>query len=207
MNDYTQIKSDLRLAYDLKVEEREGKYTAGWKDALRRDFLARLQTEKRQTLLEIGAGTGPFGLFFQENGLGVICTDLSPAMVAAMRAKGLDARVMDFNELDFPAETFDAVFAMNCLLHVPHAAFGGVLSSVRRVLKPGGVFFLGQYGGHDEEAVYADDHYEPKRFFAFWSDKQIQIETGKVFEVEAFKVIELGDEGETLHFQTLVLRR
>lgn len=207
MNDYAQIKDNLRLAYDLKVEEREGKYTAGWKDALRREFLELLHAEGRRTLLEIGAGTGPYGLFFQENGLEVICTDLSPAMVAAMRAKGLDARVMDFNDLAFPAETFDAVFAMNCLLHVPHAAFGEALASVRRVLKPGGVFFLGQYGGHDEEAVYADDHYEPKRFFAFWNDEQIQAEMGKVFGVESFKVIELDDEGEALHFQRAILRR
>ena len=204
---YEQIKANLRQAYDLKVEEREGKSTAHWKDAVRREFLALLQAEGRRTLLEIGAGTGVHGLFFQENGQEVVCTDLSPAMVAAMRAKGLDARVMDFKDLEFPLETFDAVFAMNCLLHVPHANFGGVLASVRRVLEPGGVFFLGQYGGHDEEAVYADDHYTPKRFFAFWADEQIQTEAAKVFEVDAFKVIELGDEGEALHFQALVLRR
>lgn len=207
MNNYAQIKDNLRLAYDLKVEEREGKSTSGWKDALRREFLTLLRAEQRNSLLEIGAGTGVHGQFFQENGLEVTFTDLSPAMVAAMRAKGLDARVMDFNDLAFPAETFDAVFAMNCLLHVPHAAFGGVLKSVRRVLKPDGVFFLGQYGGHNEEAVYADDHYEPKRFFAFWDDEQIQAEAGKVFRVEAFQVLEYGDEGETLHFQRVILRR
>lgn len=204
---YAQIKADLRKAYDVKVEEREGKGTATWKDHARREFLTLLHVEGKRTLLEIGAGTGVHGLFFQENGLEVICTDLSPAMVAAMRAKGLDARVMDFNELDFPPDCFEAVFAMNCLLHVPHANFGEVLASVRRVLKPDGVFFLGQYGGHDEEAVYADDHYEPKRFFAFWTDEQIQAEARKVFEVEAFKVIEWDDEGEALHFQTLVLRQ
>jgi SAM-dependent methyltransferase len=128
-------------------------------------------------------------------------------MVAAMRAKGLDAREMDFNDLDFPPASFDAVFAMNCLLHVPHANFGGVLASVRRALKPGGVCFLGQYGGHDEEAVYEDDHYEPKRFFAFWADEQIQAEAGKVFQVEVFQVVELDDEGQSLHFQILLLRR
>lgn len=204
---YEQIKANLREAYDLKVEEREGKSTAQWKEALRKEFLALLQVEGRRILLEIGAGTGVHGLFFQENGVEVVYTDLSPAMVAAMRAKGLDARVMDFNALDFPPETFDAVFGMNCLLHVPHANFGGVLASVRRVLTPGGVFFLGQYGGHDEEKVYDDDHYEPKRFFAFWTDEQIQAEGAKVFQVEGFKVVALDDEGEALHFQALVLRR
>lgn len=204
---YDHIKANLRRAYDMKVEEREGKSTANWKAAARREFLTLLQMEGRCTLLEIGTGTGVHGLFFQENGLEVVCTDLSPAMVAAAQAKGLDAREMDFNNLDFPPDSFDAVFAMNCLLHVPHANFGEVLTSVRRVLKPGGVFFIGQYGGHDEEAVYADDHYEPKRFFAFWTDEQIQTEAEKVFRVETFKTIALDDAGETLNFQTLVLRR
>jgi len=204
---YDEIKTSLRKAYDMKVEERQGKGTAKWKDAERRAFLALLQAEEKHTLLEIGAGTGVHGLFFHENGLEVVCTDLSSAMVASCRAKGLAAHVMDFLNLDFPARTFDAVFAMNCLLHVPHAEFGRVLESVRRVLKPGGVFFLGQYGGQDEEAVYENDHYEPKRFFAFWTDEQIEEETKKVFGMETFKVITLDDDGSDLHLQALVLRR
>lgn len=53
--------------------------------------------------------------------LQVVATDLSPAMVGFCRQKGLDAHVMDFLHLDFPAGSFDAVYALNCLLHVPNA--------------------------------------------------------------------------------------
>ena len=204
---YEEIKANLQKAYDLKVEERERGITAQWKDDERRAFLARLRQEGKQSFLEIGAGTGVHGLFFHEHGLDVTCTDLSPAMVASCRAKGLAAHVMDFSHLDFPDETFDAVFAMNCLLHVPHAEFGRVLESVRRVMKPGGLFFLGQYGGRDEESVYANDHYEPKRFFAFWTNEQMEEEVEKVFRVDSFKVITLDDAREELHYQALVLRR
>src|SRR5215469_10540854 len=98
-------------------------------------------------MLEIGAGTGQDSLFFAGHDLDVIATDISAAMVARCRDKGLDARVMDFSQLDFPAESFDAVYAMNCLLHVPDAELPAVLRSIARVMVPGGLFFLGVYGG------------------------------------------------------------
>jgi len=65
------------------------------------------------------------------------------------RAKGIDAHVMDFLHLDFPASSFDAVFAMNCLLHVPNQDLPDVLTAIRTVLRPDGLFFLGGYGDRD----------------------------------------------------------
>jgi SAM-dependent methyltransferase len=204
---YQQVKADLQRVYDLKVQEREGMHTAAWKEAERRDFLSLLQQEGKQTLLEIGAGTGVHGLFFQDNGMEVVCTDLSPAMVASCQKKGLTAYAMDFLGLDFPDETFDAVFAMNCLLHVPHADFGRVLDSIRRVMRPAGLLFLGQYGGIDREGPWEEDNYEPRRFFSFWTEEQMQEQVEAVLEVETFKVIQLEDEKLNIHFQALVLRR
>jgi len=60
------------------------------------------------SLLEVGAGTGQDSLYFQEQGLRVLCTDLSPAMVELCQAKGLDARIADFLSLDVPPASFDA---------------------------------------------------------------------------------------------------
>ncbi|HEY3905553.1 MAG TPA: hypothetical protein VGM14_16720 [Streptosporangiaceae bacterium] len=60
-----------------------------------------------------------------------------------------------------------AAYAMNCLLHVPNAELPAVLSSVAGVLWPGGLFFLGVYGGGiepEEGAAEWDDHI-PARFF------------------------------------------
>jgi cyclopropane fatty-acyl-phospholipid synthase-like methyltransferase len=88
---YNQVINDLRKAYDQKVEERDSKSPDAWKIEERQRFLTLLQAEGKSTLLEIGAGTGIHGKFFQENGLDVICTDLSPEMVQCCRAKGLTA--------------------------------------------------------------------------------------------------------------------
>jgi SAM-dependent methyltransferase len=199
------ILTDLRTAYDRKVDERAGKPLEPWKLAERGRFLALLQQEGKQNLLEIGAGPGQDSLFFQQNGLTVTCTDLSPAMVAHCRQQGLDAHVMDFAGLDFPPESFDALYARNCLLHVPHVDFPGILVKLCALLKPAGLFFLGQYGGIDQEGVWAEDHYEPKRFYARFTDEQIQEIAQATFDLVDFRRIDVG-EGSG-HFQSLILRK
>ena len=78
-------------------------------------------------LLEIGAGPGHHAKFFQDNGIAVKCIDLSPKMVKLCIDKGLDAQEMDFSRLTFSNDSFDAVWALNCLLHVPKVELPGVL--------------------------------------------------------------------------------
>lgn len=159
-----QMIEQMRQTYDLHAQEREGRAAEDWKATERDHFLDLLRQESCRRLLEIGSGPGRDGLFFKENGLEVTCTDLSPEMVRLCLAKGLTAHVMDFWHLDFPDGTFDAVYALNCLLHVPKADLPGVLGSIRRLLRPGGLFFMGVYGGYAFEGVWDLDHYERSAF-------------------------------------------
>ncbi len=202
---YQTVIEQLRTAYDRKVDERAQKSLATWKIEERAHFLQQLQAEGKQTLLEIGAGSGQDSLFFQENGLTVTCTDLSPEMVKHCRAQGLNAYVMDFANLAFP-EKFDAVYARNCLLHVPKADFPGILVRIRGLLHPGGLFFLGQYGGIDQEGVWEGDHYAPKRFFARYLDDQIKALVTPAFDLLYFKAVPVDDDS-TGHFQSMILRK
>jgi SAM-dependent methyltransferase len=124
---YQDLLEPLRTAYDRGAENRDVGTKAPWKLAERAAFLHRIRSAGMQRLLEIGAGTGQDSVFFRDGNLEVIATDLSPAMIDRCRAKGLDARVMDFMSLDFPPGSFDAVYAMNCILHVPNADLPAVL--------------------------------------------------------------------------------
>lgn len=205
-NEHNRQRARLREFYDKTALDREAGQMADWKLQEREHFLALLQAEHKKTLLEVGAGVGRDSLFFQENGLEVSCIDLSPAMVTFCRQKGLNAQAMDVAELDFPDESFEAVYAMNSLLHLPKREFPGVLTEIQRVLKPGGLFFLGVYGGEDHEGIRAEDYAEPKRFFSSFSDTHIQQETTRVFELVSFKAIDC-DRGACLHFQALILKK
>ena len=202
---YHQIVADLRESYNRNAPDRENYGVETWKVEERRHFLSLLQQAGKQRLLEIGAGPGRDSKFFQDNGLDVICTDLSPAMVELCRAKGLTAYAMDFLNLDFPAGSFDAVYALNCLLHVPKNDFLTVLETIRTLLKPGGLFYVGLYGGTDFEGVWPLDTYVPKRFFSFHTDDQIKQIVAGLFEILYFKTIPLEDDTEH-HFQSLILK-
>lgn len=202
---YAAIINNLRTAYDRKVDERAEKPLEEWKLSERAHYLSCLQAAGAKSLLEIGAGPGQDSLFFQQHGLAVTCTDLSPTMVAHCRRLGLNAQVMDFAGLDFPPQSFDALYARNCLLHVPHADFPSILASLNTLLKPGGLFYLGQYGGVDQEGVWEQDHYEPKRFFARFTDAQMLAIVQEIFELVEFRRVAVG-EGSG-HFQSLVLRK
>lgn len=202
---YEDIISDLQTAYDRQAEDRDASDLSGWKTAEREGFLSLLSAEGKRTLLEIGAGPGRFGAYFRDNGLDVTCTDLSPEMVRLCRAKGLRAYVMDFLNLDFPAASFDAIFAMNCLLHVPSADLGRVLISIRRLLKPGGLFYYGVYGGYPFEGIWPEDHHRPNRYFTFYEDDELRHRASRLFDEVSFRTIAIEGDGHS-HFQSLILR-
>jgi SAM-dependent methyltransferase len=204
--DYRQAITLLQKAYSREsAGERDLAKKEDWKLVERQQFLNILQREGKQTLLEVGAGTGNDGLFFRENSLQVVCTDLSPAMVELCRAKGLEAYIMDFLSLDFPASSFDAMYALNCLLHVPTSDLPKVLQKLRNLLRPNGLFFLGVYGGHEQEGIHEDDWHQPPRFFAHHTDEFMKQAVTPVFEIVSFKTIPL--KNPMWHFQAMVLRR
>jgi len=95
---------------------------------------------------------------------------------------------------------------MNCLLHVPRADLSAALSKLRDVVAPGGLLYAGQYGGVDQEIVWQDDNYEPKRFFSYLSDEELSGAAEALFEVVDFRTIKLEGRG-ALHYQALTLRK
>lgn len=204
---YDEVKKALRDSYDKTAADRDRGGISEWKAAERANFLAWLQREQKQTLLEIGAGPGRDSLFFHEQGLSVTCTDLSPEMVKLCQAKGLNAHVMDFAQLDFAAHSFEALFALNCLLHVPKAELPALLQRLHTLLKAEGLFYIGVYGGMDFEGIWVEDSQRPQRFFSFYEDEQIQTVVGEWFEVVYFKrVVVEDDAAQRPHFQSMILR-
>ena len=206
---YTEVLGRLREAYDDRAAWRDRQAKAAWKLAERQAFRDRLAAGAR--LLEVGAGTGQDSAYFHEQGIAVVATDLSPVMVEHCRAKGVEAHVMDFLRLDFPAGSFDGVFAMNCLLHVPNRDLPTVLAAIALVLRPGGLFFVGVHGlvGADggvesREGPAANDEHVPPRFFSWRSDEQLLGFAAACFDVVDFHTV---DTGGGYRFQSLTLRR
>lgn len=201
---YGEVLGRLREAYDAQAAWRDGQAKEPWKVAERRAFGQRLAPGAR--LLEIGAGTGQDSAYFRDEGLAVVAVDLSPAMVGYCRARGIEAHVGDFLHLGVPAGSFDAVFAMNCLLHVPNGDLPAVLAAIRSVLRPGGLLFIGVYGRNPSaEGPLHNDWHAPPRFFSFRTDEQLlAFATAAQFDLVDFHTTDVHN-GES--FQSLTLRR
>jgi len=200
---YDDVLAPLRTAYDARAAWRDGLAIQPWKLAERQAFRDRLAPGAR--LLEIGAGAGQDSAYFLAEGCAVVAADLSPAMVELCRSKGIEAYVMDFLHLDFPDGSFDAVYAMSCLLHVPNADLPTVLGAIRSVLRPGGLFFVGVYGGAESrEGPIANDEHVPPRFFSWRTDEELIGFATAHFEVVDFHPVEHGPDHR---YQSLTLRR
>jgi SAM-dependent methyltransferase/ribosomal protein S18 acetylase RimI-like enzyme len=200
---HMNIKETLKQAYNNHAHERKDEIQE-WKVGPRNKFMSLLEEEGKRTLLEIGAGNGRDSRFFIDNGFQVVATDLSDEMVKICKAKDIEAYEIDYYNLSHMNKTFDAIWAMNCLLHVKKADLEIVLKEIDKVLSPSGLFFMGIYGGEDKEGIWEEDIYTPHRFFSFYSDNKIRDIVVKYFDLVSFDRIQTG--GKHYH-QSIILRK
>lgn len=106
------------------------------------------------TLLDVGIGGGRDARLFAAAGISVTGIDTSQDLLtqgaALDRTKKITYLLMDFEEIDFPAHTFDGVWANASLHHIPKANLPTVLQRIRTVLKPDGYFQIKVHHGTGE---------------------------------------------------------
>jgi SAM-dependent methyltransferase len=102
-----------------------------------------LDPQPGERILDVGCGEGTLAQKISERGATVLGIDNSPEMIAAARAKGVDALLLAAEDMQFFAE-FDAAFSnatLHWVLEKEQAA-----RAIFRALKPGGRF-AGEMGG------------------------------------------------------------
>ena len=204
--DARTIKADLIRTYDASATARDERGEPEWRDDHRRAFAAALTDEGKTRILEIGAGAGHSSAYFASQGFTVVATDLSPGNIERCAAKGLEASVADFTALDFADGSFDAIWAMSCLMHATDEDLTVAIDEMARVLAPGGLVIAGMWGGDGTAEVLVDDVIEPPRFFAWRTDDHIRAAFSTAFIVEAFKIIDgPPDDPRDEHYQLCLL--
>ncbi|MEN8214329.1 MAG: class I SAM-dependent methyltransferase [Pseudomonadota bacterium] len=136
------VFADVAAAYD-----RANDYASlGLLKGLRRRFIATIDVEPGQRVLDVCAGTNVIGieLLKKQPGLDVYAVDRSDAMqqVGKERAmrQGFDIKghICDVHQLPFPDNHFDVVTLQYATRHLRVI---DVFTEINRVLKPGGNFY------------------------------------------------------------------
>ena len=79
-------------------------------------------------------------------------------------------------------------------LHVPNSDLPAALAAIGAALRPGGLFFIGVYGADESRAGTLDsDDSEPKRYFSWRTDEQIQRYASEHFDIVDFHVVPVGE--------------
>lgn len=200
-----QIKSIISQSYNENAKLRDSNIIVDWKQVELDKFITYSKQISEFKLLDMGAGSGIYAEYFKNQGLNVNCIDISEGMINLCNKKGLKAEVMDFYDLRYEDSSFDGVWSLNTLLHVPKSSIEIVLKEVKRVLKEGGVFYLGIYGGESSEGIWKNDFYEPKRYFSFYTDSELLTLLRRYFHIEVFESIEIGSK--EFEFQSVVMTK
>jgi SAM-dependent methyltransferase len=123
-------------------------YVAGYDQKAQTDWsedvteLQALGIGASSTVVDLGAGTGTFAEAIAPHVQRVIAVDVSEAMVARMRERGIEAVQAGFLTYEHKGDSADAVTTRNALHHLPDFWKALALSRIAQTLRPGGVLLL-----------------------------------------------------------------
>jgi ubiquinone/menaquinone biosynthesis C-methylase UbiE len=146
-------------------------------------------------VLDVGSGPGQFSKYLKEKGFKVKGIDVSDEMLAIARSKVSDVPFakMDMRKLEFADRTFDGILAAYSIIHISTPELPGVLSEIKRVLKPEGhALFIVQEGEADQvvDEPLAEGE---KVFMNFFSKERLN----DLLTSAGFKIVEQGTGEQT----------
>lgn len=145
-NEYYTDEAQASDAYFSEIEARRYRWHYHLRD------LFRSLRGSRGPLLEVGSGIGVDSIQLARCGFDVTAVDLTDNAIrvarrfAQRRGVAIDFQLGNAEGLDFPNESFDAVYSFGVLHHTPHIE--QAVAELRRVLRPGGAAYVMLYHRH-----------------------------------------------------------
>lgn len=124
-------------------------------------------------VLDVGCGPGRDMAWFEARGATVVGVDVSARMLELARERCVGELLqMDMRALALPEGSFDVVWAMASLLHLPKADAALALAEFRRVVRPHGVVVVGVKAGAGERWEQVGE--APRRLFSRYGPDELR---------------------------------
>lgn len=157
----------------------------------RKEFQQFLDLLQGKKILDLGCGSGDHSLWFSQKGLDVKAIDISEEMIKLCKEKGVNAEVMDIEDLKFKDESFDGIWAVTSLLHIPKAKIPVVINKLSNILKSKGILHVCVKEGKGEGLIKDKDS-DSQRFFSYWEKEELLNLFKERFELIEFIRCKLG---------------
>jgi SAM-dependent methyltransferase len=130
---------------------------------------------KNGKILDAGCGIGTHSLYFKSKGYNVVPIDLSLGMVEICKSKGLDAVVMDLENLQFEDSSFDGIWCHTSLIHFDNKdKIRAVLRRFSQILKPNSPLFIALREGRGEKWELYHDAQDTERWFLYFEQGEFE---------------------------------
>lgn len=158
--------------YDRQAPELARRYKGLFELHCREEFLHFMKLLRGKDILDLDCCGRDNAACFRDHGSNVTSTAIAPKMVELARAKGIDACVMNLEEMTFSDNSFDGIWAVTSLPHPPMERMPPVVQALRRILKRDGVLHACVKEVTGEGFIADKGHPELTRYFAFYQEDE-----------------------------------
>lgn len=186
-----KYKEETINSYNRNAKEFSKKFQELMNIEKRYEFKKFISLLFGKEILDLGCGAGDHSDYFVKQGLRVTSIDISKEMIEICKGKKLNAEIMDIEDLKFEDNTFNGIWAVTSLLHIPKSKLPLVIDKLHKILKNKGVLYVCVKEGKGEGLI-KDKEQNSQRFFSFWEKEELlKLFEGK-FSLNEFKKVKLG---------------